>query len=160
MTMTRFWFVAGFTLIAAVVCMLVNNAQFRIIQNLLIFLKETVKKSLISNGEPNKARIVTVDEVPKLEGWFDESQNYGLINMLGLLSAVCLLVSGGIYHVWSYIIVVPNVMFLASNIFFLPRAVKRLSKAVDINNSYVLLIQAFEKAQEIKTNDTGNTSSS
>lgn len=157
--MTWFWIVCSFTLFMAVLCTLINNWQFQTLKNLLEFLKETVKKSLIKNGEPSKARQVSLDDVPKIEKWFDESQNYGLINLLGLLSSLTLAVSGGLYHVLSYIIVLPSAMFLASNIFFLPRAFHRLRQAITINNNYVLLLTALEKAQEIESDDTRSSSS-
>lgn len=157
--MTHFWIVAGFTQAVAIVCMLLNNLQFQTLKELLVFLKETVKPSLITNHEPAKARMVSLDEVPKIEEWYSECQNYGLINILGMLSAIGLLVSGGFYHVLSYIIILSSGMFLASNIFFLPRAFSRLNQAISINNNYVLLLAAFDKAQEIKPDGTGSTSS-
>lgn len=159
MSMTTFWVVSSITLLVATVCMIVNNWQFQTLKELLVFLQETVKKSLITNGESNKARMVSLEDIPKIQEWYNECQNYGLINICGMVSAIALLVSGGFYHVLSYIIVLPSGMFLASNIFFLPRAFDRLNKAISINNNYVLLLAAFDKAQEIKSDDTGSTSS-
>ncbi len=160
MTLTNFWIVAGASLVIIVACMVINNAQYQLLKRLTNFLQLTVKPSLIRNGEPNKARKISLDELPKIQEWFGECQNYGWINLLGLGSSLGLLVSGGVYHSLSYIIVMLSGLFVASNIFFLPRAFIRLNKAIEINNSYVLLLSVFDKAQEIKTNDTGSASSS
>lgn len=150
MTQLHFWIVAGITLVIIIVCMVINNAQYQLIKDLIPYLKETVKQSLILNHESGKARKVSLDEIPKLEEWFNECKNYGWINVLGLGSILGLIVSGGVYHSLSLIITSLSIIFLASNIFFLPRALGRLFKAIDINNGYVLLMKAFEKAQQLK----------
>lgn len=145
MTPTYFLWVSIIAIIIVCGCTIINNAQFHLLHQVLIFLREHVKKSLILNSEITKARKVTLEDVPKLEKWYNECQNYGIINILGFISSVSLLISGLIYHSLSYIIVLFSAMFLTSNLMFLPRALHRLKQTIDINNDYVLLIKGIEK---------------
>ncbi|MDE1830464.1 MAG: hypothetical protein KGI25_09095 [Thaumarchaeota archaeon] len=157
MTTTYFWTATSTTLVLTFICFIINNALFKILGNLIYWLylsEDSIKKLLIRNGEPDKARKITTDEVPKLIIWYDECKNYGLINLVGLVSAIGLMVFGGIYHELPYIVIVASVIFLVSNLFFLPRAFKRLNQTIEINNGYVLFLKAFEQANEIKTDGT------
>lgn len=163
MTPTTFWLITGMISIVAIISTIINNAQFQLLKQLISYLGTIVKPSLIKNGEPDKARTITLKEIPKLEDWYNECQNYGLVNIFGLLSVLGLTVSGGIYHYLSYIIVMLSTFSFVANILFFPKALNRLNEAVTINNNYVLLMKAFEtlndtQKQETKNNGTGSTS--
>lgn len=160
MTPTHFWIATGITLIITIACIIINNAHFQLLKQLISFLQGNVKKILFLNGQPDKARQVTRDDVPKLEQWYNECQNYGLINLLGLVSVTALAVSGGVYHSISYIIVMASALFLVLNILYLPKTFNRLNQAIAINNNYLLLMMTFDQTQELKKDDTGSTSSS
>lgn len=153
MTLLHFYIVCGITLATIVLCMVINNAQYHSLKRLIAFLSETVKQNLILNGEPGKARKISLDEVPQFESWFNECKNYGWINLLGLGSIIALIVSGVSYHTLSLVPCLLSVLFLAINIIFLPKAFSRLNKSIDTNNGYVMLIKTFEKAQELKSVD-------
>lgn len=150
MTMTNFWIVSGITVVVTLVCMIINNAQHTILKHLHFFLGKTVKASLILNGEPHKARQITLNEIPKIEGWFNECRNYGWINIFGMTSVLGLLISGGFYHRLNIIVTSSCALFFLFNILFLPKAFTRLNKAISITNNYSLLMAALNKAEENK----------
>lgn len=146
--MVNFWIVSIATLIVAIGCCIINNAQYTLLKHLIEWLKIVVKKKLVNSGEPDKARMISTEDVPKLEKWFNECQNYGLINLFALLSSIGFIISGAIYHDQSLIISSLSAIFFATNIFFLPIALVRLNKAISINNNYMMLMEAFEQAEK------------
>lgn len=154
--MMTFWIVSGITLIIIVVCMLINNAQYTVLKHLFL-ISEEVKRTLLLNGETSKARNVSLKDVPKFELWFNECRNYGWINIFGLTSALGLLMSGGLFHRLNIIVILSNVMFLSFNIFFLPKAFRRVNEAIDMNGNYNLLLAAFDNVilnENVKTVDS------
>lgn len=145
--MTHFWIVCGITMISVIACMVINNAQYHALKNLIPFLSETVKANLILNGEPGKARKISLDEVPQMIAWLNECKNYGWINLFGFSATLALIVSGGMYHKLSILTIGLSALFFVANIIFLLKAFDRLNKAIEKNNSYVLLMKTFEAIQ-------------
>lgn len=150
MLLSTFYWIGGGALLSTVICTVVNNLQHQQLKTIIPWLNEDLRRMFVTAGESAKARLISLEEVPKLEVWHNECKNYGLINILGLCAISWFIISGGLSHKLPYIPLVLSAMFLTSNIFFLPRAFSRLVETGYITNNYNLLIAAFEKADEIE----------
>lgn len=154
MAITTFWLIACIGVSISIGCMLANNIQHYVLKTLIDYLSNTVRPMMKDNGEPNKARHISLTEIPRYEEWLNESQNYSLINIFGVIAAFVILICGGIYHSLTYIIILLCGLLLGVNVLFLPRALARLIEAAQVTTRYSLLLSAFEKANEYqKTNE-------
>lgn len=156
--MNYFWEYCGlisFSIITiSLFCFFTNNLLFFSLKKTILELNDVVKPSLITYHKPKEARFITTDELPMLQIWYNQSMNYGIINILGLLTSIALVVSISVFHQLTYIITLGSAMFLGSNLMFYPRAYSHRYRVAKILTNYRALIKMLETIET--TPETSN----
>jgi hypothetical protein len=156
-SLLRYTWLVGFCgFIITIVCMFTNNRLVSLLISTTGYLNNIVKPDLMRNDKSKEARFVTTHQIPLLNIWYNEQLNYGLINIVGVLVTSVFLVYGGILHKLPYIIICLSTLFVSANIIFLPKAVARLFKVIDVLSNYILLIALLETKHKTRDHNDDN----
>lgn len=144
------WWIAGGSVLATTICLLTNNRLVWLLGHTMQYLNEYAKPQLITNNRPTDARFVTTAQLPLLTSWHNEQLNYGLINIIGVICTIVFFVYGALFHKLPYIIISLSALFLGANLLFLPKAITRIFKVIEILTNYILLIKLLESEHKLR----------
>lgn len=151
------WIVSVVTIIISIVCTITNNRLFVAVQDTIDQMTNKIKPSLLLYHKPLEARFITTDELPMLKVWHNECVNYGVINIIGIITSVALAISLNVFHQLTYIITLGSAMFLGSNLMFYPRAYSRRHRVTRMLTNYYALIEMLDIVEKAKDTPTENT---
>ena len=139
--MNHLWSIIILVFSSATLCMIANNLLFHSINNTIAELKEKIKPQLLLLNEPDKARFIGVEQLPLLQTWHNESINYGVINIMAMVSAITLVLCVGVYGVLPLLVAILNLLFMLANIISLPSTIGRKFRVDRIMFNYQAMVK-------------------
>lgn len=158
MNMIQFWFAYSGLFAVITICAMINKSLYTHLNNLIPWLKGTLKPALLRSGGNKEAHDLTKERLPLLEDWVDAALWYSLITFV--LQILLLLVGGFVVYTnkFSYILLTVIVCLLGSMVMFFPRTVMRRLMVIKAKSFYDVTYTSLmkEQEQEKETND-GNS---
>ncbi len=148
---------SGAVLFVSMLCLFINNRLILILEHTRKHLADKIKPELIAHDLTREGRFITTDQIPLLNKWYNEGLNYGLINLIGLMSSAIFFVYDGLLNKQTYIILVISVLVLVINVCFLPRAIIRHAKVVKLLCNYMLMVALLDTKQKLREHKDGVT---